>query len=446
MKTCIIRSTKFNVLLALLLSVSASLSVEPVPHHFSGLTVAPNQTVTLGLDGTVSGMFNLTGTISNQFQQMLDLYIIEASTNLADWTRIAMLPRTNSDPNPLLFQDTNAPGLSHRFYRTFTNHLLTAFPNPTGPFAVGTVDRVMMDPARTNLYRYSPRTNAFMVKFWYPADPPPAGLLPAAMWDTRLATDTSLYTHFGLDKRWAWIVPRLVGHRFAGVPLAAGLGRCPVVVYSHGGTGSRNLASQIAEELASHGYVVAAPDHTDCYATEFPDGRYLTGSSSDVASRLKDMKFLVDALAGLNDGDPLFAGRLDLDRIGVSGISMGGIVYETCRSDSRVKCAAVWDGTTDALSGRAVQKPFLAALGEDNMFYSSNLSLYNLAKTNAVLLQIRGAYHVTASDAGWTAQIPGGRGPAMANNACLVWFFDTYLKGQTPSFPTNSEIYNVQRK
>jgi hypothetical protein len=58
-----------------------------------------------------------------------------------------------------------------------------------------------------------------MVKFWYPADPPPAGVLPAAMWDRRLAMDTSLYAHFSFDTRWAWLVPKLVGHRFAGVPL-----------------------------------------------------------------------------------------------------------------------------------------------------------------------------------------------------------------------------------
>ena len=35
---------------------------------------------------------------------------------------------------------------------------------------------------------------------------------------------------------------------------------------------------------------------------------------------------------------------------------------------------------------------------------------------------------------------------AMAINACLVWFFDTYLKGEAPPFPTNPEIYNVQIK
>jgi len=34
----------------------------------------------------------------------------------------------------------------------------------------------------------------------------------------------------------------------------------------------------------------------------------------------------------------------------------------------------------------------------------------------------------------------------MAYNACLAWFFDTFLKGETPPFPTNPEIYNVQRK
>jgi hypothetical protein len=148
---------------------------QPVPHHFSGITVLPDKTVTLSLDGSVSNMFKLSGLISNQFQQTLDLYVVDASTNLTDWTPLARLLRTNNDPNPLVFQDTNAASLSQRFYRTFTNHLLTCFPKPSGPFAVGTVDRVMVDPARTNRYRYTPATNAFMVTFWYPADPPAAG-------------------------------------------------------------------------------------------------------------------------------------------------------------------------------------------------------------------------------------------------------------------------------
>ncbi|MCI0542099.1 MAG: hypothetical protein L0Z50_43465, partial [Verrucomicrobiales bacterium] len=170
------------VMLCLAAGSKPELCAQPMRHHFSGVAVLPDQIVTLTLDGSVSNMFNLTGTISNQFMQMFDLYPVDASTNLLDWTRLAVPLRTNNNPNPLLFQDTNAAGLDRRFYRTPTNHLLTAFPKPTGPFAVGTIDRVMIDPTRTNRYRYSPATNAFMVTFWYPADPPAPGVLPAAMW------------------------------------------------------------------------------------------------------------------------------------------------------------------------------------------------------------------------------------------------------------------------
>jgi dienelactone hydrolase len=431
---------------------------QPVPHHFTGMTVLPDKTAMLSLDGSVSNMFNLTGTISNQFRQMFDLYVVEASTNLAAWTRLALLPRTNNDPNPLLFQDTNAAGLSQRFYRTFTNHLLTAFPNPSGPFAVGTVDRVMVDPARTNRYRYSPPTNAFMVTFWYPADPPAAGVLPARMWDQRFAADTSLWSAAsGWEMNWsangyadtqdARFFPLLVAHRFSGVPVASGAGKVPVVLFSTHSSGGRKVCSQIAEELASHGYLVVAMDHTDCYATEFPDGRYLKGGSADVASRLQDMRFLLDQLAVLNGGDPLFAGRLDLDRIGVAGTCIGGMVAEICRSDSRVKCAAIYDADTSYVNRAGLQKPLLAAEGESPLaFYSDVQWLFSKATTNAVWLQIRGGSHMTATDFGWASEILSGCGPARALDACLVWFFDTYLKGEAPPFPTNPEIYNVQRR
>ena len=423
--------------------------VQPVPHHFTGLTVLPDRTVTLSLDGSVSNMFHLTGTISNQFQQMFDLYVIEASTNLRDWTRLALLLRTNNDPNPLLFHDTNAASFSQRFYRTFTNHSITAFPKPTGPFAVGTVDRVMTDPARTNRNRYTPATNAFMVTFWYPADPPAAGVLPAAMFDAGFAADTSFQSSFGSDTRWALIFPKLVGHRFHDVPLASGSAKFPVVLFSVGGWVNRTVHSQNAEELASHGYVVVAIEPTDCWGTQFPDGRYLHGhamAETDVATRLQDMRFLLDEMAGLDREDSLFQGRLDLERIGVFGMSSGGIVIETARMESRVKCAAIWEGEDLAWDPTGLQKPFLAVLSEAGNYYSVTLSLFNKAITDADFLQVRGSDHNTGADAAWLYEVPWGRKPALAFNACLAWFFDTYLKGEAPPFPTNPEIYNVKRK
>jgi dienelactone hydrolase len=217
-----------------------------------------------------------------------------------------------------------------------------------------------------------------------------------------------------------------------------------VVIYSHGLGGTRSTSSQIAEELASHGYVVVATDHLDCWGVEFPDGRYLRGSGGDPSVRLKDLRFLVAELTRLDGGDPLLAGRLDLARIGVSGISMGGGVIDACRSDSRVKCAAIWDGSN--FQSTALDKPFLAALGQTNVFYPDNQTLFRKATTNAVILQVHGANHITGSDAAWGHQAPWGRGPALAFDACLVWFFDTYLEGEAQPFPTNPEIYNVQRK
>jgi dienelactone hydrolase len=451
MKTKRLNLSRGNFVL-FLFAISGGLCAQPVPHHFSSIAVLPDQSVALTLDGSGSNLFNLTGTISNQFRQMFDLYFVEASTNLLDWTRLALLLRTNNNSNPLLLQDTNAADFALRFYRTPTNHLLTALPKPTGPFAVGTVERVMTDPTRTGLYRYSPPTNAFMVTFWYPADPPAPGVLPAAMWNKRFAADRGfieLIKSFGAtyaDVQWTRIVPNLVGHRFDGAPLAASTAKYPVVIYSHGVAATRQWASQLAEELASHGYVVLSPDHSDCWATEFPDRRYLAGGNHDVTGRLKDMAFLVDELARLNQDDPLFAGRLDLDRVAVSGQSAGGMVIETCRSNGRVKCAAIWDATNLQLNSAGLQKPFLAAVGQNGLFYSENQWLFSKATTNAVLFQIRGADHVSATDIGWTWQIPWGRDPALAYNACLLWFFDTYLKGDMAPFPTNPQIYNVQRK
>jgi len=285
-----------------------------------------------------------------------------------------------------------------------------------------------------------------MVTFWYPADPPAAGILPGAMWDRRLAADQSFYSLF-TDIRWARIIPAAVGHRFVGLPLAGNSARYPVVLFSHGQPDHRRAFSHQAEELASHGYVVVAVDHSDCWASEFPDGRYLIGSSSgDVTSRLKDMKFLLDELARLDGSDPLFGGRLDLDRIGVFGHSFGGEVVQTSRADARVKCVVIYDATNVQASGAGLQKPLLVVLGQRNLLYSEDHLLFTNASTNAIFLQIKGAEHITCTDYAWWGQIPLGRTPALAKDACLVWFFDKYLKGEDRPFPANPEIYNVQRK
>ena len=430
-----------------------NLWAQPVPHHLSGVSLGPGQSVELSLEGSVSGMFNLTGTISNQFRQMFDIYPVEASSNLTDWTSLAHLLKVNSDSTALMFQDTNAAVLIQRFYRTPTNILLTTFPQPSGPFPVGVVDRVMSDPARTNRYRYSPPTNAFMVTLWYPAAPSAAGALPELGRGKRLWQDPRLYSIYGLDQNWGKISAAAAGHALPASPVSAQQAQYPVLLFSHGLCDSRHFHSQVAEELASHGYVVVAPDHTDCFGTDFADGPYLVGTSRtdlsgiDNTNRFKDFQFLLDELARLQSGDRLFAGRLDLDRVGIYGMSAGGMSAEMCRRDDRLKCVALLDAVCNLqLPSTGLQKPFLCMDAPDNPCLATATWLFSKAVTNATSLMIRNSNHQTFSDAAWAMQIPQGPPMAAAINECLVWFFDTYLKNQTPPFPTNPQIYNVQRK
>jgi hypothetical protein len=58
-------------------------------------------------------------------------------------------------------------------------------------------------------------------------------------------------------------------------------------------------------------------------------------------SRRKDMKFLLEQLAVLNASDPIFGGRLDLDRIGLYGGAVGQMTVQTCSNEMRLKCAVL---------------------------------------------------------------------------------------------------------
>jgi predicted dienelactone hydrolase len=85
----------------------------------------------------------------------------------------------------------------------------------------------------------------------------------------------------------------------------------PLVVLSPGFTSSRSTLTALAEDLTSHGYVVAGIDHTyESHATAFPDGRVATclarearqrGSASPekvAAGRAADVSFVLGELTG----------------------------------------------------------------------------------------------------------------------------------------------------
>ena len=91
-------------------------------------------------------------------------------------------------------------------------------------------------------------------------------------------------------------------------------GPFPLVVISHGFSGRATTMAWLGENLASKGYVVAAPDHND--------GTY-TGPQSLVPALLfrpMDQRAVIATVTS----DPALKPLVDANRIGIVGYSMGG--------------------------------------------------------------------------------------------------------------------------
>jgi len=121
----------------------------------------------------------------------------------------------------------------------------------------------------------------------------------------------------------------------------------PLIVYSHGFTSSRTGGAFLAQHLASYGYIVASPD--------FPltNGNAPGGPNFlDLANQPGDVHFLIDQLLALNaDPHSVFASSMDAERIGLTGLSLGGsttflATFHSTLRDTRVRAAAPMAGET----------------------------------------------------------------------------------------------------
>lgn len=98
-------------------------------------------------------------------------------------------------------------------------------------------------------------------------------------------------------------------------------GPFPLIVYSHGFSSNRSGGAYLGEHLASHGYVVVAANFplTNTYAPDRPWVR-------DISNQPGDVSFLIDEmLAHSRDPDSVLWRMIDERRIGVTGISLGGM-------------------------------------------------------------------------------------------------------------------------
>ena len=265
----------------------------------------------------------------------------------------------------------------------------------------------------------------------------------------------------------------------------------PVLVFSHGfnqGFAGQNTAQM--EELASHGYAVFSIAHPyESIAVPLQDGQVVIASrsrmdsigramgasgraisrfaeSTDRAERValfrqaiaeprllheslrvwtEDTRFVMDELArrfaaaaqGVS-GSAALAGRLDLARIGVFGMSFGGTTAgQVCVVEPRCRAGVNLDGTQ---YGDPIDVPIRVPF----MFMSSALAhlhepVYERAAGPAYNVSVGGTKHFNYTDfsmlspvfrrMGFLGAIDGARMERIMNDY-LVAFFDTHLKGE----------------
>jgi predicted dienelactone hydrolase len=249
-------------------------------------------------------------------------------------------------------------------------------PVPSGPYQVGTQIRHFVDDSRREP---SSRAGAreLMVQIWYPAAPS-AGE-QAAIYLER-ATTSIRTAQFA----------RVKTHARAEIPLASAQARYPVLIYEPSWDGMRTENTALSEEFASHGYIVVGLDHPyGSLATVFPGGRVVRTVLSDehaydsdtsyqdfvrtietqIMLRAADLRFVLDRLRALDASDPKgsLSGRLDLERIGVFGFSLGGgVAAQAGWSDPRLKACLDMDGVMAGESfEQGAHAPFFLMAGAD---------------------------------------------------------------------------------
>jgi pimeloyl-ACP methyl ester carboxylesterase len=162
----------------------------------------------------------------------------------------------------------------------------------------------------------------------------------------------------------------------------------------------------------------------------------------------------------LNEADPSgkFLGRLDMQRVGVFGHSLGGATaLQFCHDDSRSKAGIDVDGAPiGSVITEGVSQPFMFLWSDHSWEPESETrpitanvrSIYDRQAANRRLqILIRGANHYMFSDDGAMLKSPllirvlrvlgivrldGPRQVAVAAHY-IVTFFDVYLKGASAS-------------
>ena len=252
---------------------------------------------------------------------------------------------------------------------------IPTLPTPSGTFGIGRIGYEWIDLSRPDAYSTAPQAHRdLMVYLWYPS---PRGnsqeegwYLPGAK---AMDADPALQPHMKQEFETAWpliVSGKIRPHAIDNAPVADAPRKFPVVLLSHGLGGTGFEYTSLIEELVSHGYVVAAIEHTyTALAVAFPNGRIVPFHQETIPSDLSaderfkrmmasaglgistgasDLVFVLNRLGKMNEAGPRqfpLSGRLDLKNVAAMGHSAGAdFATRACQLDERFRACVSMDG------------------------------------------------------------------------------------------------------
>lgn len=366
------------------------------------------------------------------------------------------------------------------------------FPRPSGDFLIGISYLSLTDSSRKELFDNSQNSyRNLTIKAWYPTD---------------IRTDYEPYLENAdtVIKSWQFSEDyrNLITHSSKGVAISQRKKSYPVLIFSHGWGEHFSQNTILMEELASHGYVIfSIAHHYECKFSFYPDGRFFnldmnstrfnlllqeqqnpnamsvfqkmfTAKTDDDRLNIfvetnnlmpalmkespkywaEDIISFINDLGKINETNLIFKGKLELNQIGVFGMSLGGMATnEVCVSDIRVKAGVNIDG---GLFGPAIEKtlniPFMFLnsqrfSGYGDLFVSKSRNIcysvtimnsdhYNF--TDYALFPIQSTRQLGSIEAAKPIEIM---------NSMILAFFDKYLIQKNDiSLTSIAKIFDVE--
>ena len=236
----------------------------------------------------------------------------------------------------------------------------------------------------------------------------------------------------------------------------------PLVLFSHGGAGSRHAMYALAAETARQGYVVLCLEHvtsnTDNIRFRMRTKRLgfkdaLADCGDDVIARKNrplDVRFAIDHAAQVNRDDARIRGRIDLSRIAIVGPSYGAYTAMVCcgakpvgiegdLTEPRIKLGIALSPLSsngkffDKKSFSKVTLPFVGISGTRDLLGDGHRDFFKLMPTgDKHLLWFHDANHFSFSDptGGKRALLRPDTDVTNALKVIVPRILDSYLRGE----------------